>query len=336
MTTTTMPLAAAPTMHAIVQKAYGTMEVLQHHEVKAPTAGPGEVVVKVRAAAMDRGTWHLMTGRPYLMRVMGFGFSRPKNEVAGLDVAGEVVAVGEGVTRFTVGDAVFGVAKGSFAELACAREDKLAHKPAAVSFEQAAVSGVSAITALEALRAAKLERGQRVLVLGASGGVGSFAVQLAVAQGAHVTGVCSAAKRGFVLGLGAEQALDYRAGDVLSGLQPFDVIFDAGGNTPVARLRRVMTPTGVLLFVGAENAGDWTGGLGRNLGAFLLAPFVSHRFVMVAAGERAEDLEAVAKLLEAGTLKPAIDQTFSLHEVPQAMARLEAGLVTGKLAIHVA
>lgn len=182
----------------------------------------------------------------------------------------------------------------------------------------------------------RFKRGQRVLVIGASGGVGSFAVQLARAQGAHVTGVCGASKLDFVKGLGAEVVVDYRSGDFLAGQAPFDAILDLGGNTPVARLRRALTARGVLVFVGNEHGGDWSAGFGRNLGAFMLAPFVSHRFAMVASGERGEDLAAVAKHLEAGTVKPAIDQTFRLREVPDAMRRLEAGLVAGKLAIRVA
>ncbi|HUQ01687.1 MAG TPA: NAD(P)-dependent alcohol dehydrogenase, partial [Kofleriaceae bacterium] len=189
-------------MNAVLQSAYGTTDVLSVGTIPRPVAGEGEVIVRVHAAGVDRGTWHFMTGRPYLMRVMGFGFRRPKNPIAGLDLAGTVVEVGAGVTRFRAGDAVFGIGMGSFAEYVRVREDKLVHKPPSLSFEQAALLGVSGGTAWQAIEKGGLEAGERVLVIGASGGVGTFAVQLAKARGAHVTGVCRTDKVDLVRSIG--------------------------------------------------------------------------------------------------------------------------------------
>ena len=204
-------------MRAIVQDAYGSTEVLHLAEIDAPDIAANEVLVKVQAAGMDRGTWHSLTGKPYLMRIMGFGFRRPKNRVAGLDVAGTVVAVGADVTRFRIGDEVFGISRGAYAEYAAAREDKLAPKPTGLSFEQAAVVPISGGTAIQALRAGRVEAGQRVLIIGASGGVGTYAVQLAKALGAEVTGVCSTAKLDLVRSIGADHVVDYTREDFADG-----------------------------------------------------------------------------------------------------------------------
>ncbi len=337
MTTTVAQMTHAQPMQAIVQRSYGRVDVLQLGEIARPVVGPHQVLLEVRAAGMDRGTWHLMTGRPYLMRLMGFGFRRPNNRIAGLDVAGTVVAVGSGITRFKVGDAVFGIAEGSFAELALAREDKLARKPSALSFEQAAVCGVSALTALQTVRdAARVGAGQRVLIIGASGGVGSFAVQFAKAFGAEVTGVCSTAKIELVRSLGADHVVDYRTTDFTAGPARYDAILDLGGNTPLSRLRRVLTRRGVVVFVGGEHGGDWSAGFGRPLGAIILGLFVKQRFVMMAAREHFCDLVRIAAFVDEGKLRPLIDRTFTLRDVPEAMRRLEAGQVTGKIAIRVA
>src|SRR6478736_7283948 len=204
----TNPPTGKRTMRAIVQDRYGSTEVLRSADIERPEIADGEVLLRVHAAGLDRGTWHLLTGKPYLMRLMGFGFRRPKNRVPGLDVAGTVVAVGSAVTRFAVGDEVFGMSRGSFAEYAAAPEDKLARKPAGCTFEQAAVVGISGGTALQALASGRVQAGQRVLIIGASGGVGSFAVQLAKAAGAHVTGVCGTDKLDLVSGLGADRVID--------------------------------------------------------------------------------------------------------------------------------
>lgn len=284
---------------------------------------------------MDRGTWHLMVGLPYLLR-LALGFQGPKNPVPGLDVAGTVVEVGAAVTRFQVGDEVFGISRGSFAEYACAREDKLARKPAHLTFSQAAVIGVSGLTALQSLRdAGRVQAGQRVLITGASGGVGSYAVQLAKAFGAEVTGMCSTAKLERVRQLGAARVIDYTKEDFTAGEGRYDLIVDIAGNTPLKRLRQVLTPTGTLVFVGGEEGGALTGGLDRQLGALLRGMFTRQRFVMKPPHENAADLEVLAQLAEAGKFTPALDSTWPLAQVPEAMRQLVAGKVAGKLAITV-
>ncbi len=345
MTTDTLaaPLTAAATttaarepMRALLQSGYGSADVLRLGTAERPVPAAGEVVVKVHAAGIDRGTWHLMTGRPYLMRVMGFGFRGPNSPVPGLDLAGTVVEVGPGVSRFVVGDAVFGIGQGAFAEYARAREDKLVKKPAGLSFEQAAVLGVSGGTALQALALGQLRAGEKVLIIGASGGVGTFAVQLARAQGAEVTGVCSAAKADLVRRLGAHQVLAHDRGDFADGSVRYDLVLDLGGNTPLSRLRRAMTATGRLVFVGGELGGDWTAGFGRQLGALLLGLFVKQRFAMLGSKEHFSHLEPLAAAYQRGELIPALERTVSLAEVPAALRDMEAGRVRGKIAVTLA
>jgi NADPH:quinone reductase-like Zn-dependent oxidoreductase len=324
------------TMKAIVQDSYGSTDTLQLRDRERPLIADDEVLVQVRAAGMDRGTWHLMTGQPYLMRLMGFGLRRPKNPVAGLDVAGTVVTVGSEVTRFRAGDEVFGIARGSFAEYAAAREDKLAHKPANLSFEQAAVVPISGSTALQALRdAGRVQAGQKVLVIGASGGVGTYAVQLAKAFGAQVTGVCSTAKVDLVRSLGADRVIDYTREDFADGVQHYDLILDIGGNSRLSRLRRALTAAGTLVIVGGEEGGRLTGGFGRSLRAPVLSLFVRQRLTMLASKEHHTYLDALRPLIEAGQVTPAIDKTYPLAEVPDAMRHLEAGHARGKLAITI-
>jgi NADPH:quinone reductase-like Zn-dependent oxidoreductase len=328
---------SATSMRAILQSRYGTTDVLRTGTAARPKAGPGEVLVQVRAAGMDRGTWHLMTGRPYLMRIMGFGFFGPKNPVPGLDLAGVVVEVGENVTRFRVGDEVFGIGQGAYAELARAREDKLAHKPASLGFEQAAAMSVSGITALQSLRAAgQVQPGERVLIVGASGGVGSFAVQLAKLFGAEVTGVCSTAKLDKLRSLGADHVIDYTQHDFADGSQQYDLILDIGGNTPLRRLRRALTPTGRLVFVGGENVDDWTAGFGRQLLAFALGRFVQQRFVGLMVREHFSDIEQLAAYAEAGKLATLIDRRCPLEDVVSAISDLKAGKVCGKVVVTLA
>ena len=322
-------------MHAILQSGYGSTDVMKLGTLMRPQPKAGEVLVQVRAAGLDRGTWHMMTGRPYLMRVMGFGFSAPKNPVPGLDLAGTVVEVGEGVTRFRAGDLVFGIGQGSFAEYTCAREDKLLLKPASLSFEQAAVLSVSGLTALQSLRAGGVREGDRALVVGASGGVGTFVVQIAKALGAKVTGVCSTSKVETVRALGADHVSDYSREDFSEGATRYDLILDIGGNTPLARLRRVMTSAGRLVFVGGENGGDWTAGFGRNLRALALNLFVSQRFIMHTTREHFEGLVELAALAEAWKIAPVIDRQVPLPGVPEAMRALEAGRVCGKVVVMV-
>jgi NADPH:quinone reductase-like Zn-dependent oxidoreductase len=330
--------AAAPrsTMRAVVQRHYGCDpdDVFRLESVDRPTIAADEVLLRVHAAGLDRGTWHVMTGLPLLMRVMGFGFRRPKNAVPGLDVAGVVERVGSGVTRFSAGEEVFGTARGSFAELAAAKQDRLALKPASLTFEQAAAVPVSASTALQALRdAARVEAGQQVLVVGASGGVGTYAVQLARALGAEVTGVCSAAKADLVRSLGAREVLDYRTQDFAESGRQYDVILDIGGNTPLPRLRRALQPRGTLVVVGGEEGGRLTGGFGRSLRAPVLSLFVRQRLRMLVAKEQASDLEALAPLLESGEITPALDRVFPLEQAAAAMRHLMTGQARGKIVI---
>jgi NADPH:quinone reductase-like Zn-dependent oxidoreductase len=324
------------TMKAIVQDSYGSSDVLRLAETARPVIADNEVLVRVHAAGLDRGTWHMMAGRPYLLRVLGFGFRRPKNRVPGIDVAGTVVAVGSAVTRFSASDEVYGMSRGSFAEYAAVREDKLARKPVNLTFEQAAVVPISAGTALQALTdAGRIEEGQSVLITGASGGVGTYAVQLAKAFGAEVTGVCSTAKLDLVRSLGADHVIDYTQDDFADGEHRYDLIIDIGGNPALSHLRRALTPYGTAVIVGGEEGGNWTGGFGRSLRAPLLSLFVRQRLAMLASKERASDLERLTPLIEASKVTPSIDRTFSLDRVPQAMRHLEAGKARGKLAITV-
>lgn len=324
-----------PMMQAIVQSAYGAVDVLQLRDVARPVPKAGEVLIRTHAAGLDRGTWHMMTGRPYLMRLMGFGFSAPKNPTAGLDLAGTVVALGPDVTAFQIGDAVFGIGQGSFAEYTCARVDKLARKPERLSFEQAAVLGISGLTALQAIDAARVDAGQHVLVVGASGGVGSYAVQILKALGARVTALTTTSKLELVRSLGADAVVDRMKEDFTAGADRYDVILDLGGNTALSRLRRVLAPRGVLVFVGGEHGGDFTAGFERQLAAMMLAPFVKQRFVALMSKEEAAGLERLKELVDAGKLLPAVHGVWPLAQVPDAMRELVAGKVRGKIAISV-
>jgi NADPH:quinone reductase-like Zn-dependent oxidoreductase len=322
-------------MRAIVQDHYGPVDALRLAEIDRPEIAANEVLVKVRAAGMDRGTWHTMTGKPYLMRIMGFGFRRPKNPVAGLDVAGTVVAVGSGVTRFKTGDEVFGISRGSFAEYAAAREDKLAHKPAGLSFEQAAVVPISGGTAIQGLRLGRIEAGQTVLIVGASGGVGTYAVQLAKALGAEVTGVSSTAKLDLIRSIGADHVIDYTREDFADGEKRYDLMLDIGGNSPLSRLRRALAPKGTLVIVGGEQGGNWTGGFGRQLRAVGLSLFIHQRLTMLSSKEHHTHIEGVSQFIETGQVTPIVDSTYRLAEVPDAMRHLESGHVRGKIAITI-
>ena len=325
---------ATVTMQAIAQHRYGDAGTLRHERIAIPEVSDHEVLVHVHAAGLDRGTWHLMTGKPYLMRIAGMGFRRPKDTVPGRDLAGTVEAVGSAVTRFAVGDAVYGVGRGSFAEHAVAREDKLARKPVSLSFERAAVLPISAGTALQALTDhGRLEPGQTVLVIGASGGVGSYAVQLAKALGAEVTGVASTTKLDLVRSLGADHVIDYTRDDWADGTRHYDLVLDIAGNPGLSRLRRALTPTGTAVLVGGEDGGNLTGGMNRQLRALLLSPFVGQRFAVFVAKERASDLDRLGDFLEAGTVTPTVDRTYPLDRVPDAMRHLAAGQVRGKVAI---
>jgi NADPH:quinone reductase-like Zn-dependent oxidoreductase len=318
-------------MRAIVQDVYGSADQLRLAEVDKPVIAADEVLVQVHAAGVDRGTCHLMRGEPYLVRILGFGFRGPKNRVPGLDVAGTVAAVGGDVSRFKVGDEVFGISRGSFAEYAAAREDKLVRKPAGLSFEQAAVVAVSGLAALQGLHAGRITAGQKVLIIGASGGVGSYAVQLAKAFGATVTGVASTAKAGLLRSIGADQVIDYTREDFADGRQHYDLILDIGGNSRIARLRRALTPTGTLVITGSEGA-KWTG-VGRQLRALMLSPFTRQRLTMYISRHRHDDLETLSQLTGTGQVTPIIGRTYSLADLSQAIRDLQAGHARGKIAI---
>ena len=327
---------ATATMAAIVQDRYGDAGVLRHERIDRPEVAGDEVLVRVHAAGLDRGTWHLMTGRPYVMRIAGMGFRGPKDRVPGRDLAGTVEAVGSEVNGFAVGDAVYGMGRGSFAEYAVVREDRLAHKPAGLSFEAAAVVPISAGTALQALTdQGRVGAGQRVLVVGASGGVGSYAVQLARALGAEVTGVASTAKLDLVRSLGADHVVDHTREDWADGTRRHDLVLDIAGNPGLSRLRRALTPTGTAVLVGGEDGGRLTGGMNRQLRALALSPFVGQRFAMLVSKERASDLERLNVFLEAGTVTPSVDRAYPLDRAPEAMRHLESGQVRGKVAITV-
>ena len=324
----------ALTSRAVVASAYGGPDVLRLVDIDPGEPGPGNVLVEVRAAGLDRGTEHLITGKPYAMR-LAFGMTRPRNPVPGRDVAGTVVEIGAAVTRFAVGDEVYGVAPGSFAEYAVARESRLALKPTNLSFTQAAVVPVSAATALRALvDVGRVQAGQSVLVVGASGGVGSYAVQLAKAFGAEVTGVCSAAKADLVASLGADHVIDYTRDDFAAGSRRYDLVLDIAGNPSLKRLRRALRPRGTAVFVGGENAGVLIG-MGRQLRGVLLSVFVRQRLALLTAKERASDYDRLTDLIEAGQLVPSIDRTYPLEDAPLAVRQLEAGHVRGKVAITV-
>jgi NADPH:quinone reductase-like Zn-dependent oxidoreductase len=322
-------------MQAIVQEGYGCADVLRVARIARPVIADHEVLLRVHAAGLDRGAWHFMTGRPYLMR-LAVGLRTPKHPVLGREVAGTVVAVGSAVTRFAVGDEVFGIGQGAFAEYSAAREDKLARKPANITFEQAAVIAVSAITALQALTdVGHVQPGQRVLVIGASGGVGSYAVQLAKALGAEVTGVCSTAKLDLVRSLGADHVIDYTRDDFADGTNCYDLILDIGGNPSPTRLRRALTPRGTAVIIGGEEGGSLTGGMDRQLRALTVSLFVGQRLTGLLCKENAADLERLTKLIETGALTPSIDRTYPLAEVADAMRHLAAGQARGKVAITV-
>ncbi len=336
MNSTTQRSTTNETMTAVVQDRYGDAGVFRTDRIARPEIADDEVLVEVRAAGLDRGTWHLMAGRPYLMRVIGFGFRRPKNPVPGIDVSGVVAGVGSAVTGFAVGDEVYGMSRGSFAQYAAVRADKLAHKPERLSHEAAAVVPISAGTALQALDAGRVQAGQRVLVLGASGGVGSYAVQLAKALGAEVTGTCSPAKADLVRALGADHVLDYTRDDFADGTRRYDLILDIGGNPRLGRLRRALTATGTAVIVGGEEGGRWTGGFGRSLRAPLVSLFLRQRLTMLASKERAADLERVSAFIEAEQVTPSVDRTYPLADVEEAMGHLVSGQVRGKVALTVA
>lgn len=325
---------ASPTMKAIIQEHYGSTETLELSEISRPRIDENQVLVRVRAAGVDRGVWHLMTGLPFPVRLAGYGLRAPKYPVRGSDFAGQVEAVGSKVTRFRPGDDVMGTSNAAYAEFVAVPEQNLVLKPANVSAEQAAALPISACTALQALRdQGRVQAGQEVLIIGASGGVGTFAVQLAVAFGARVTGVCSSAKVELVRSLGAARVIDYRKQDFADGTR-YDLIIDIGGGSSVSHLRRALKPAGTLVIVGDEGGGRWFG-MGRQLRAVALSPFVGQRLRMFIAKVNRRDLELLVQLVESGKVTPIVDRAYPLPQVPEAIRDLEAGRARGKLVIAI-
>ena len=334
---TTQPEAGSgvTTMRAVVQDEYrDTADVLRLEEVARPVPSPGEVLVRVAAAGVDRGVWHLMAGKPYAAR-LAFGMRAPKNRVRGSEFAGRVEAIGERVTAVRAGQQVYGIGAGSFAEYVVAPDGKVAPAPAGIPVVQAAAVPVSASTALQAVRDhGHVTAGQKVLVIGASGGVGSFAVQIAKAFGAEVTGVARTDKLELVRSLGADHVVDHTTDDVTSGAARYDVVLDIGGNTPVRRLRRVLTPRGTLVIVGGEGKGRWLG-MGRQLRAAALSPFVGQRLGFFVNRGTAAELVVLAGLIESGQVTPAVDRTFPLAEAAAAVTYMAEGRARGKVVVEV-
>jgi NADPH:quinone reductase-like Zn-dependent oxidoreductase len=323
-------------MKAIVQDRYGSTDVLELRDLEDPVIGDNDVLVRVRAAGCGPDVWHVMTGLPYFARLM-LGLRRPKIAVRGGDFAGTVEAVGAAVTDLEPGDEVMGIAEGSFAELARAPREKLARKPARLSFDEAAAVPISGLTALQAIRdVGRLQPGQNVLVLGAAGGVGTLAVQIAKALGARVTGVCSASKTDLVRSLGADDVIDYTREEFTDGTRRWDLIVDTAGRRSLSRLRRALTPKGTLVIVGGDGGGRWTGGFFRGvLRAPLLSMFIGQRLRGLMSKENGEDLETLRQLIEAGKVSPVIDRTYPLIEAPDAIRYLEKGHPRGKIIIVV-
>ncbi|MGC4987006.1 NAD(P)-dependent alcohol dehydrogenase [Streptomyces sp. DT193] len=323
------------TMAAVVQERYGAEPeaVLRPARLTRPSIGPGEVLVRVRASSVDRGIWHMMAGLPYAIRPVS-GLRRPKLPNPGRNIAGVVEAVGPEVTGFAPGDEVYGTAVAAFAEYAAARPDRIAPKPARLTFEEAATVPVSALTALQAVRdKGKVQEGQQVLITGAAGGVGTFAVQLAHAFGARVTAVASTPKLDAVRALGADHVIDYTRGDLLAGPRRYDVVIDIAGNRRLRDLRRVLTPRGRLVITGGEAKGLWLGGTDRQLRAQMLSPFTGQHLGTFIASEHADGLRDLTVLIDTGTLKPVVDSVYPLAETAAAIRHLLDGRVTGKLAL---
>jgi NADPH:quinone reductase-like Zn-dependent oxidoreductase len=314
-------------MKAIVQDRYGSADVLKLEDIDTPVAGRGDVLIRVGAASAFIGDWHIMTGTPYAIRLVS-GMRAPKQRVRGQDVAGYVEVVGNDVTQLRPGDEVFGVADGAFAEYATAPADKLAPKPRNLSFEQAATVPTTGCTALQGLRdVGKVRPEQRVLVIGAAGGVGSFGVQIAKAFGAHVTGVCSTSKVELVRSIGADEVIDYTREDIADGTRRYDVIFDTAGNREVSSLRRALTPK-----AGGEGGGRWLG-MGRVVRAKAISPFVGQKMTNFLGRPKAEDLLVLKDLIENGKVTPVVGAKYPLAEVPDAIRELGTGHGRGKVVI---
>jgi NADPH:quinone reductase-like Zn-dependent oxidoreductase len=318
-------------MQAIIRRRYGPPDALELQEIDPPTIGDREVLVRVRGAGVNPADWHFMRGRPFVLRLAGYGLRSPKRPGLGSDVAGVVEAVGPAVTRLRAGDAVFGWGRATFAELASAREDRLEPMPAALSFEAAAAIPLAAVTALQGLRdTGRLTAGQSVMIVGASGGVGSFAVQIAKALGAEVTGVCSTPNVDLVRSIGADHVIDRTREAVVGGGRRYDLIFQLGGTLSPGHLRRALAPTGTLVL----SSGDGRfSGIDRIVMASLTSPFVGQRLVTWVASENGGDLATIAALIESGAVRPVIERTYRLREAAAAMAQVETGHTRGKVVI---
>jgi NADPH:quinone reductase-like Zn-dependent oxidoreductase len=323
-------------MKAIVYCDYGPPDVLRLEEVEKPVPNEDQVLVRVRAASVNPYDWHFMRGTPYIMR-MESGLRKPKSRRVGIDFSGTVEAVGGKVTQLKAGDEIFGGRTGAFAEYVCVRaEGAVARKPANITFEQAAAVPIAAVTALQGLRdTGKLQPGQKVLINGASGGVGTFAVQIAKSLGANVTGVCSTRNLDLVRSLGADQVIDYTKEDFSKSGQRYDVILDNVGTQPLLEFKRVLNPKGICVLIGGggPDEGRWIGPLSRPIKALLLSPFVSQKFVMLLADMNKKDLTILSDLMQTGKVTPVIDRRYTLSEVPEAIRYLEKGHARGKVVI---
>ena len=326
-------------MNAIAYQQYGSAEVLELKEVRTPDIDAGNsVLVRVRAASANPYDWHYMRGLPYIARLMATGVRKPKHSVLGTDIAGEVEAVGSAVTRFRPGDRVYGfVGAGGFADYVAAPEKLLALQPANLTFEQAATVPLAAVTALQGLRnAGQIRSGQKVLIVGASGGVGTFAVQIAKWYGAEVTGVTSTRNLDMVRSIGADHVIDYTREDFRRNGQRYDLIFQLAGTTPPSSFRRILTPKGRLVLSSGDSPGRIIGPVGRLIKAALLSPFINgQRMVPLVAKSSTADLQFLRELIEAGRITPIIDRTYPLSEAPDAIRYLETGHARGKVVISV-
>jgi len=322
------------TLKAITDHRYGSPDVLDLQEVDKPIVNDDEVLVRVRAASVNPRDWHIMRGLPYIVRPQ---LRKLRSGVLGSDVAGQVEAVGKDVTRFRPGDEVFAhVLAGGFAEYTCVSEEFLGLKPATLTFEQAAAVPLAALTALQGLRDhGRIQSGQKVLIIGASGGVGTFAVQIAKWFGAHVTGVCSTRNVDMVRSIGADHVIDYTREDFTQNGEKYDLILQLAGTRSPSECRRALTSKGTLLLSSGESSGRWIGPLGRIIKAVLLSPFVSQRLAPFEAKRSKEDLQVLKQLIEAGKVMPVIDRTYSLSEVPEAIRYLEEGHARGKVVVTV-
>ena len=328
-----------PHMKAVIYTDYGSPDVLQIRDIKKPVPNDDQILIKVRAASINPLDWHFMEGTPYIMRAMGVGLRKPKSPRVGVDMAGEVEAVGKNVTQFKPGDEVFGGKSGAFAEYVCARADRaVAIKPANVAFEQAASVPIAAITALQGLRdTGHVQTGQKVLINGASGGVGTFAVQIAKSLGAEVTGVCSTRNLDLVRSLGADHVIDYTKEDFTKNEERYDVILDNVGTQPLSGIRRVLKPKGICVMIGGggPNDGPWIGPFGRVIHTLILSPFISQKMGMMMAELNKPDLTVLGDLMQAGKVKAVIDRTYPLSQIAEAIRYLEAVHARGKVIITV-